>query len=64
MPMKPATPGVGSLALSTSHHTCIHMVWQVFVGFRCSRAALRLIPDPGGKRSNFPSTPLTDIKRG
>ena len=72
--MKPDTLRSRILALSTygvcwpsQPHTTLVYIWYgtiyVFVGFQCSGAPLRQIPDPGGKRLNFPSTPLTDVER-
>ena len=66
MPMKHPTIRSRISALSTSLHTCIHMVLHQlgFCGIPMLQNPASAKPEPWWKRSNFPSVRSTDVERG
>ena len=66
MPMKPATPRSRILAIATSHHTCIHMVWHEigFCGIPMLQSPASAKPEPWWKIVKLPVYPFDRSRKG
>ena len=66
MQMKPATLQSRILALSTSHRTCIHMVWHQlgFCGIPMLQNPASAKPEPWWKKVKLPVYPFDRRRKG
>ena len=66
MPMKPTTLRSRILALSTSHHTCIHMVWHHlgFYEIPMLQSPASAKPEAWWKKVKLPAYPFEGRRKG